>query len=86
MLLAQLHHKVPRGFEGMEDVLTSRVFALLRYLPHPLAPYLLGRWACALLPPDPLQPDASRVDFWPRYPTPAVKIWPLAPSGPARGP
>jgi hypothetical protein len=79
MLPAQLHHKVPRGFEGMEDVLTSRVFALLRYLPHPLAPYLLGRWAYGLFQPDPLrpnplQPDASRVDFWPSYPTPAVKI------------
>ena len=43
MLLAQLHRKVPSEFEGMEDVLTSSVFALLKYLP--------SRLACKLMSP-----------------------------------
>jgi len=66
MLPAQLYHKVPLEFEGMEDVLTSSVFALLRYLPPSLASYLLAKWAYV-----PLQPDPPAVDFWPQYPTPA---------------
>ncbi|MGC9468194.1 MAG: hypothetical protein ACP5HS_06365 [Anaerolineae bacterium] len=65
MLAAQLHHKVPVEFEGMEDVLTSSVFGLLRYLPAPLACHLLACWAD--LPPQTNTPD---VEFWPRYPTP----------------
>jgi hypothetical protein len=65
MLVAQLHHKVPLQVEEMEDVLTSSVFALLRYLPRPLASALLARWTYV-----PLQPDMPVVDFWPRYPTP----------------
>jgi hypothetical protein len=63
MLPAQRHHEVPVDVEDMEDVLTSSVFALLRHLLGPLASYLLGRWAYGLLPSNPLQPDASRVDF-----------------------
>jgi hypothetical protein len=79
MLAAQLHHKVPLPVEDTEDVLTSSVFALLRTLPRPLASYLLARWAYGLFQPNlfqpnPLQPDPPRVDFWPRHPTPAVKI------------
>jgi hypothetical protein len=50
----------------MEDVLTSSVFALLRYLPRSLASYLLTRWADV-----PFQPDPPAVDFWPQYSTPA---------------
>jgi hypothetical protein len=65
MLLAQLHHKVPLHVEDMEDVLTSSVFALLRYLPPPLASYLLAKWADI-----PLQPAPLVVEFWPQYPTP----------------
>lgn len=65
MLLAQLHHKVPRDFEGMEDVLTSSVFALLRYLPPEIACELLSEWAQISV-----QPSVSQVWFWPRYPTP----------------
>jgi hypothetical protein len=66
MLSARLRHKVPREFEGMEDVLTSSVFALLRTLPRCLASYLLTKWAD--VPP---QPDPPQVDFWPCHPTPA---------------
>lgn len=66
MLSAQLSHKVPTEFEGMEDVLTSSVFALLRYLPAHLACHLLSRWAKI-----PVQQGQPEVDFWPRYPTPA---------------
>jgi hypothetical protein len=66
MLFAQLRHKVPLQFEGMEDVLTSSIFALLRYLPPSAACELLSRWADVPIPSDP--PD---VIFWPRYDTPA---------------
>lgn len=66
MLPAQIYHKVPSDFEGMEDVLTSSVFALLRYLPAQLACHLLTKWAKI-----PVQRDWPEVDFWPRYPTPA---------------
>jgi hypothetical protein len=66
MLSAQLHHKVPIEFEGMEDVLTSSVFALLRYLPPDLACLLLTNWADI-----PLQQAAPEVRSWPRHSTPA---------------
>jgi len=65
MLLAQLHHKVPREFEGMEDVLTSSVLGLLKYLPAQVACALLAGFASVPLPRPPLQ-----VELWPRYPTP----------------
>lgn len=65
MLSAQLSHKVPTEFERMEDVLTSSVFALLRYLPAHLACHLLTRWAKI-----PVQQGQPQIDFWPRYPTP----------------
>jgi len=65
MLLAQLCRKVPHQFEGMEDVLTSSVFGLLRYLPSTLASDLLTRWAGL-----PLQPHSLSVEFWPCFPTP----------------
>jgi hypothetical protein len=71
MLSARLRHKVPREFEGMEDVLTSSVFALLRTLSRPLASCLLARWAYGLFQPNPLQPDPPQVDFWPCHATPA---------------
>ena len=65
MLLAQLHRKVPSEFEGMEDVLTSSVFALLKYLPSRLACKLLAEFADI-----PLQPGALELELWPRYSTP----------------
>lgn len=65
MLLAQLHHKVPSEFEGMEDVLTSSAFALLKYLPEHLSCNLLARWADV-----PLGQSSPELEFWPQYPTP----------------
>ena len=65
MLLAQLHRKVPSEFEGMEDVLTSSVFGLLKYLPDQLACHLLVRWADISL-----KQDSPQLEFWHRYPTP----------------
>lgn len=75
MLLAQLHHKVPSEFEGMEDVLTSSVFGLLKYLPD--------RVACAFLADlakIPLQEGSLKLELWPRYPTP---LGFRSPAGPA---
>jgi hypothetical protein len=65
MLLAQLRRKVPIEFEGMEDVLTSSVLGLLKYLPDQIACALLAEFAA--IPPSqgPLQ-----LELWPRYPTP----------------
>jgi hypothetical protein len=57
MLSARLRHKVPREFEGMEDVLTSSVFALLRTLPRCLASYLLTKWAD--VPPSRTRPRST---------------------------
>lgn len=65
MLLAQLHRKVPSEFEGMEDVLTSSVFGLLKYLPDRIACALLAEFAAIPLPQGPIQ-----LELWPRYPTP----------------
>jgi hypothetical protein len=65
MLLAQLHGKVPREFDGMEDVLTSSAFGLLKYLPEPLACRILSE--CAALP---VEGGPFELDLWPRYPTP----------------
>jgi hypothetical protein len=65
MLLAQLERKVPSEFEGMEDVLTSSVFGLLKYLPDQLACELLAECAAIPLPQGPLQ-----LKLWHRYPTP----------------
>ena len=65
MLLAQLHRKVPSEFEGIEDVLTSSAFALLKYLPDQLACKLLAKWAD--IPPGQARPQ---LEFWPHYPTP----------------
>lgn len=66
MLLAQLHRKVPSEFERMEDVLTSSVFGLFRYLPDQLAVKLLAKFATIPLLQGPLQ-----LELWPRHPTPA---------------
>ncbi len=65
MLLAQLHHKVPSEFEGMEDVLTSSVFGLFKYLPDEIAHAYLAEWATI-----PLLGGSLQIDLWPRYPTP----------------
>src|SRR5262245_38287177 len=65
MLLAQLHRKVPSQFEGMEDVLTSNIFGLFKYLPDHLAGELLADFAKIAVPPAPLQ-----LQLWPRHPTP----------------
>lgn len=65
MLLAQLNRKVPSEFEGMEDVLTSSIFGLLRYLPTETACVLLAEFAGIELPPGPVQ-----LKLWPRYHTP----------------
>jgi len=65
MLLAQLHRKVPSEFEGMEDVLTSSVFGLLKYLPDKIACAFLAEFAAIPLPQGSLQ-----LELWPRYPTP----------------
>lgn len=66
MLLAQLHGKVPHEFEGMEDVLTSSIVGLVKYLPDALACSLLSK--IADLPP---LSGTPRVDLWPRCTTPA---------------
>lgn len=66
MLLAQLHRKVPSEFEGMEDVLTSSVFGLFKYLPRELAKSFLAEWAAVPSLEGPLL-----VELWPRYTTPA---------------
>jgi len=65
MLLAQLHRKIPVQFEGMEDVLTSSVFSLFKYLPGEIARSYLAEWARIPSLSGPLQ-----VDVWPRFPTP----------------
>ena len=65
MLLAQLHRKVPSEFEGMEDVLTSSVLGLLKYLPDQIACALLAEFAAIPLLQGPLQ-----LELWPRYTTP----------------
>jgi hypothetical protein len=49
----------------MEDVLTSSVFALLRYLPPELGCSLLASWADL-----PIPRRAPEVQFWPRHSTP----------------
>jgi len=73
MLLAQLHRKVPSEFEGMEDVLTSSVFGLLKYLPDQIACRLLAEFAAIPLPQDSLQ-----LELWPRHPTPPGFARPFA--------
>lgn len=65
MLLAQLKHKVPAEFEGMEDVLTSSAIGVIKYLPDDLACALLAEFACTPGLTEPLD-----VDLWPHYPTP----------------
>lgn len=65
MISAQIHKKVSEKFEGMEDVLTSSVFCLFRYLPHESALSLLSK----LLGLNFIYPFIE-VDFWPRYTTP----------------
>ena len=65
MLLAQLHRKVPSEFEGMEDVLTSCVFGLFKYLPRELGGSFLAEWAAI-----PSLEGSLLVEVWPRYPTP----------------
>jgi hypothetical protein len=65
MLLAQLHRKVPSEFEGMEDVLTSSVFGVFKYLPQELARTSLAEWAEI-----PSLESPILVELWPRCPTP----------------
>ena len=65
MLLAQLHRKVPSEFEGMEDVLTSSVFGLFKYLPRELGSSFLAEWAAI-----PSLEGSLVVEVWPRHPTP----------------
>lgn len=65
MLLAQLHRKVPSDFEGMEDILTSSVFGLLKYLPDRVARTLLAKFAAI-----PLSQGSIELELWPRHPTP----------------
>jgi hypothetical protein len=66
LLLAQLHGKVPREFEGMEDVLTSSILGLVKYLPDELACSVLSAFAGL-----PKLSGAPKIELWPRYPTPA---------------
>lgn len=65
MLQAQIHHKIPREFEGMEDVLTSSTIGLLSYLPSPLAAAIVAELAR-------IQPENESVEtaLWPTYATP----------------
>ena len=65
MLQAQIHHKVPREFEGMEDVLTSSTIGLLSYLPAPLAAAVVAELAQI-----PLEDETVEVALWPNYTTP----------------
>ena len=65
MLLAQLRHKVPSEFEGMEDVLTSSVFCTLKYFPDLIASDLMNRLGgfSTLFP----LRGPLKVQLWPRY-------------------
>jgi len=65
MLQAQIHHKVPREFEGMEDVLTSSTIGLLGYLPSTLAAAVVAELAQ-------IRPGKETVEvrLWPTYATP----------------
>jgi hypothetical protein len=65
MLQAQIHHKVPREFEGMEDVLTSSTIGLLGYLPSLLVAAIVAELAR-------IQPENESVEtaLWPTYATP----------------
>jgi hypothetical protein len=65
MLQAQIHHKIPREFEGMEDVLTSSTIGLLSYLPGSLAADMVGELA-HIQPKD----EAIEVVLWPTNATP----------------
>lgn len=76
MLLAQLKHKVPSEFEGMEDILTASVIGLLKYLPDSMACELLAEFAEIPQPQGPLE-----VELWPRYATPPGFAGPSTASG-----
>jgi hypothetical protein len=65
MLQAQIHHKVPRDFEGMEDVLTSSTIGLLSYLPGALAAAVVAELAQI-----PVADVAIGVELWPSHATP----------------
>ena len=65
MLQAQIHHKIPREFEGMEDVLTSSTIGLLGYLPSSLAAAVVAELAQI-----PLETETVEVALWPNYTTP----------------
>jgi hypothetical protein len=66
MLQAQLQHKVPREFEGMEDVLTSSTIGLLGYLPGALAAEVVAKLADIRI-----EDESVEVALWPSYVTPA---------------
>lgn len=80
MLLAQLEHKIPTEYEGMEDVLTSSVIGLLKYLPHDVGGSFLAKLADI-----PLPQGSLNIELWPRYPTPAGFRRPSDPQGDAEG-
>jgi hypothetical protein len=65
MLQAQLHHKVPREFEGMEDVLTSSTIGLLSHLPGSLAASVVAELAHIRI-----DDEIVQVALWPNYATP----------------
>jgi hypothetical protein len=66
MIIAQLQRKLPEQFEEMEDVLTSSVFSLFKYLNAEAASLLLS----SVLGTD-MSSVSMRLAFWPRYPTPS---------------
>lgn len=65
MLLAQLHRKVPSEFEGMEDVLTSSIVGLFKYLPEKEALELLAQSFDISQPKGPIE-----IEMWPSCKTP----------------
>ena len=62
MLHAQIHHKVPREFEGMEDVLASSTIGQLSQLPTPLAAAVIEELAQIPVPYDSTGIEKRRED------------------------
>ncbi|MDO8567437.1 MAG: hypothetical protein Q7R57_01830 [Dehalococcoidales bacterium] len=80
MFIAQLHNKLSRPEQDMEDLLTSNVFGVWRYLPVEIAQIGLLRFlktACRLDQAEFHGPDKIK--------TLSVKFWPWIKEGDAKG-
>jgi hypothetical protein len=65
MYMAEIHHKLAKKYEGMEDILTSNVFSFFKYSSRTI--FLKGFLNYLGLPVTEAEAKSAEFTFWPRF-------------------